>query len=333
MARRFSLAERFTRRMRRWAIARHASGQRIELTQRVIYIFPTWAGFAYLGVNLLILLLAINYQNNLAYAVCFMLGAVFLVSILHTYATLSGVVVETGRCEPVFVGEDIGFSYQLKAADRQVNQITLAIHDADLRSVAIAAGSSAILTLFRPALRRGWEEAGALYIETRYPLGLIRAWSWASLQNKCLVYPKPVQAKLPPPLSPAAAEGGRPIGSRLSGTDAFQGLDDYQTGDSLSRIAWKKLASGQGLKVRSYTTEQGQEFWLDASVWPGSREVKISEMTWQALQYHAQNQTYGLRLSGADLAPAKGRGHLDAVLKQLALSPGSASQSGNGGQV
>ncbi len=324
MAVRFSLAERLARRMRRWAISRHPSGHHIELTQRVIYIFPTRAGFAFLGVNLLILMLAINYQNNLAYAVCFMLGAVFLVSILHTYASLSGVSIETAHCDPVFVGEDIGFRYQLKAADRQVNQLTLAIHDADLRSVAIAAGGSASLTLFRSAVQRGWDDAGALYVESRYPLGLFRAWSWASLENRCLVYPKPLQAKLPPPLSPAAAEGGRPVGSRLSGTDSFQGLEDYQPGDSLTRVAWKKLASGQGLKVRSYTAEQGQEFWLDASVWPGSREVKLSEMTWQALQYHGQGQTYGLRLGGAEVQPASGRQHLDAVLRQLALSPGAA---------
>ncbi|MBN3564260.1 DUF58 domain-containing protein [Aliamphritea spongicola] len=330
MLARFSLAERLARRMRRWAISRHPSGHHIELTQRVIYIFPTRAGFAYLGVNLLILLLAINYQNNLAYAVCFMLGAVFLVSILHTYACLSGVVIETGRCDPVFVGEDIGFTYQLQAADRRVNQITLAIHDADLRSVAIEAGETVRLTLFRQAQQRGWDEAGALYVESRYPLGLFRAWSWASLQNRCLVYPKPLQAKLPPPLSPAAAEGGRPVGSRLSGTDAFQGLDDYQPGDSMSRIAWKKLASGQGLKVRSYTAEQGQEFWLDASVWPGSQEVKLSEMTWQALQYHAQDQTYGVRLGGTEISPDRGRSHLDTVLKQLALSPGAAGTSGSG---
>ena len=316
-----------SRRIRRWAIQRQTGSHQVTLNQRVIYIFPSYAGLAYLGVNLLILLLAINYQNNLAYAVCFMLGAVFLVSILHTYATLSGVTIEALSCEPVFAGEDIGFAFQIRAADRQVSQICLALPGTDQRCIALTANSSDKLTLYRTATRRGWESSGALYIETRYPLGLIRAWSWASLQQKCLVYPKPLQALLPPPLSPAAAEGGRPVGSRLLGTDRFQGLDDYQPGDALTRVAWKKLASGQGLKVRDYTAEQGQEFWLDASVWPGAQEVKLSEMTWQALQYHAQGQTYGLRIGAAELAPDSGRVHLHRVLTQLALSPGAQQAS------
>ena len=45
---------------------------------------------------------AINYQNSLVYGVAFMLGSLFLVTILYTFRNLSGLTIE-------WVGAGVGF--------------------------------------------------------------------------------------------------------------------------------------------------------------------------------------------------------------------------------
>lgn len=74
-----------------------------------VYIFMTRFGFIY-GVNMLVMLIgAINYSNSLAYALTFLLGALFLVSMLHTYSSLRGLVITSVAAEAVFAGQQAVF--------------------------------------------------------------------------------------------------------------------------------------------------------------------------------------------------------------------------------
>ncbi|AWM81307.1 hypothetical protein DKL61_13680 [Gammaproteobacteria bacterium ESL0073] len=63
--------------MNDWASKRMPRGKAIELNSRQVFVVPTKAGFAFIALLLIILLVGINYQNNLAYGLCFMLGALF----------------------------------------------------------------------------------------------------------------------------------------------------------------------------------------------------------------------------------------------------------------
>ena len=62
----------------------------------------------------------------------------------------------------------------------------------------VPAGSVAEAVLGVPAARRGWLDLGRVMLETRYPLGLFRAWSYLELEARALVYPRPERAALPP---------------------------------------------------------------------------------------------------------------------------------------
>lgn len=62
------------------------------------------------------LLVGINYQNSLAYGLTFLLMAVFVVTILHTYRNLAGLVLKAGGGAAVFVGEQACFRVRPKAA-------------------------------------------------------------------------------------------------------------------------------------------------------------------------------------------------------------------------
>ena len=61
-----------------------------RLTQRNIYILPSRAGAAFIGVILLMLLASVNFGLSLGYALTFLLGSLGLVGMMHTFRNLSG---------------------------------------------------------------------------------------------------------------------------------------------------------------------------------------------------------------------------------------------------
>ena len=69
----------------RWLDRRIPPSAQITLNQRNVFIFPTQTGFVFGGLFVLLILGAINYQASLVYGVAFLLGSMFLVTILYTF--------------------------------------------------------------------------------------------------------------------------------------------------------------------------------------------------------------------------------------------------------
>jgi hypothetical protein len=83
----------------------------VTLDQRRIFIFPSRTGF-FFGLSLLVMLVAaINYQNNMAYALTFLLANLFVVAVLHSYANLSGLTITAVGAEDGFPGQRDGVSF------------------------------------------------------------------------------------------------------------------------------------------------------------------------------------------------------------------------------
>jgi hypothetical protein len=80
-------------RFRGWIDQRIPPAREVTLDQRRIFIFPSRVGFFFGGCLLVMLLAAINFENNLSYALTFWLATLFIVAILHTYANLSGLTI------------------------------------------------------------------------------------------------------------------------------------------------------------------------------------------------------------------------------------------------
>ena len=77
-------------RFQQWLRERIPPTSHITLSQKNIFIFPTRTGFVFAGLLVLLILGAINYQASLVYAMAFLLGSLFLVTILYTFRNLSG---------------------------------------------------------------------------------------------------------------------------------------------------------------------------------------------------------------------------------------------------
>ena len=111
-----------------------------------------------------------------------------------------------------------------------------------------------------PAPLRGRLPAPRMTIETRYPFGLWRAWSYLTPALIATVYPAPEPDA--PPLPLTGAGGGDTVGVASSGDD-FAGVRPYQPGDAYKMIAWKLAARSDELSVKQFEPPRGGELMLD----------------------------------------------------------------------
>lgn len=61
----------FSKQFEKWVDKRMLVGREISLNSKRVYVLPTKAGLAFMLLLFIILLVGINYQNNLAYGLCF----------------------------------------------------------------------------------------------------------------------------------------------------------------------------------------------------------------------------------------------------------------------
>ena len=292
----------------------------IVLVHRRVYIVPARLGFIF-GVALLVLLLgSINYMLSLGFALTFLLAGMGLAGMVHTARNLARLAVSAGRAEPVFAGESAQFRLHLEGRAAFDRPAILARHVGSGAQLVtdVPAGGGAEVVLAVPAARRGWLPLGRVMLETRFPLGLFRAWSYLEPEARCLVYPKPERAALPPPSAEDEAGGVR---SPTPGNDDFAGLRSYQPADSPRHVAWKAAARSEELLTKQFTGEAAAELWLDWRMLPAGcgLEQRLSLLAGWALSAERRGLRYGLRLPGIEIAPGRGDTHCAAALQALAL--------------
>lgn len=309
----------FQQRWSRWLVKRIPAAASIQLSQRRIFILPTRVGVAFLFALLVMLLAAINYQSSLAYALTFLLGSVFVVTILHTYRNLAGLVLHAGGSGAVFAGEQARVRVRLESRGRAHEAITLGWPPADTLQQDVASGGATECELSLPTARRGWLRPGRLRVESRFPLGLLVAWSLVDLDQAVLVYPRPMDGELP--LAPGGSNEDQESGclSQGQGSDDFQGLRTYQPGDSRKRLHWKAYSRGQGLLVKDFAAQSGSELLLDFDVLSGDLESRLSLLCHWVLVLSERQQPFALQLPGSLFSADIGERHREQCLRALAL--------------
>lgn len=301
----------------RWLDRRIPPAASVRLAQRSIFIVPTVVGVAFLVAITLMLLAAINYQNSLAYAVSFLLGSVFAVSLLHTWRNLAGLRLQAGHVRPVFAGEQAHPWVHLESGGRAHQAVALGWPGQMPELADVPARGACEVELTLPSVRRGWLRPPRLRVESRFPLGLFVAWSWVDLDLAVLVYPKPVADELPPQTASQGVREGADLHAR--GTDDFQGLDPWQPGQSRGRLHWKAYSRGQGLLVKQFADTLGEELCLDYDAMAGEADSRLSRLSHWVLALTEEHVAFALNLPNLRLGPAQGREHADACLRALAL--------------
>ena len=302
---------------RTWLFRPKIESGTVTLNQRRIFIIPTRQGIGFVFVLLIMLLGDINYSLSLGYVLTFLLGTTALMTMVHTFRNMAQLEIRAGRADAVFAGDLAQFVFHMHN-NGKLPRYHLKLHDGNGHSVTFdtLAQQSMEIKLPIPSLQRGWLDSGRLTLYTEFPLGLYHAWSYLHFETRCLVYPKPA-ARQPLPIS--SEQNG--IGEfNVTGDEDFSGLRSYVAGDALPRIAWKTLAREQGLQVKQFNTQQGQELWLDWEQLPAvAVERKLEILTRWVLDAEAQGLQYGLHLPDLELLPGHNETHRTECLRALAL--------------
>ena len=307
----------FRQKFRNWAFRRTVESGTVQLNQRRIYILPTRQFFAFGFVLLLMLLGDINYNLSLGYMLTFLLATGGGLTMLYAFRNMARLEIHAGYVEPVYAGEQARFVFHFNNPGA-LERHALHLHDDDGHETVfdLPAASSTAVELALPATRRGWLDSGRLTLYTRFPLGLFHAWTYLHFDVRALVYPKPATRQ---PLPVAAAPDGSGK-TAVRGDEDFAGLRNYVAGDALPRIAWKALAREQGLQVKQFSAQLGQQLWLDWAQLPDiAPERKLELLTRWVLDADAQGLHYGLRLPDGETLPQHGTAHRAECLRRLAL--------------
>ncbi|HAT31748.1 MAG TPA: hypothetical protein DCW29_13115 [Janthinobacterium sp.] len=296
----------------------------VILNMRRVFIVPTRAGLGYALLLLILFIGAINYSLGLGFALTFFMAACGLVDMYMTARNLALLHLAPGRAPAVFAGQEAVFELFLinrGALDRFAVHIDFIEAGQPRHITDVGAGASAAVQLATASGTRGWRAAPRVRLQTRFPLGLFKAWAYWQPDVKVLVYPRPEEQAPPLPLAGAAGEG-----AGGAGEEHFAGIRAYRTGDSMRHLAWRQIArfdAAQGGQLLSKHFEGGAAGapTLDFAALPRQLdlEVKLARMTRWVLDAERAALPYAFRLGATHLQAALGEAHQDACLRALAL--------------
>ena len=288
----------------------------LELEYRHIFVLPTVFGWGF-GLMLVFMALGgLNFNNNMALMLVFLLGTIAQLTTLIAYRNLSGLKIESVYSEPAFCGETAHFRVFVANGDERQRFAVQAGFKKPQDCKDFKLNSCESFHLKRPTHTRGWLEMPSFRLETRFPLGFFKAWSWIFPQTRCLVYPSP--AKNAPPL-PQTGHGHAGRATRGDG-DQVHGLRKYQPGDSMQRVAWRASARHGELYSLEMEAPREEACELDWDLLRGGDiETRLSILTAWIIAADHKQLSYSLRLPDRQVPSGHGANHRLKCLELLAL--------------
>ena len=312
-----TLKQQFDQRFSRWLTRRVPPSAEHELKNRSIFIFPTAFGFCYLSILILLFVLGTNYQNNVIILLCYLMGSFFITVQMVSYFNFKGLKLKSFSDANGFAGQTIPVDVALSS---QKTRFGLNLQFTEHVASYIDAFNESLQTQVSLAYaERGVKSPGRLKVFSEYAFGLFKVWTWLDFGHQITVYPKPKKliVKQIQTFGVSGEEGTNT--STVQGHDDFHELANYKEGESLSRVAWKQLARGQGKLTKHYVQEVGEAKWLSLDSVPNAPiEDKLSYLCYVILQYQQSDGEFGLQLGDVNIAVGRGKSHCQACLTALA---------------
>lgn len=302
-SRRWTLSERFSRvllsRRRRWLKGVW------QIRQSHIFIFPNRFGL-YAGF-LVLASFAMGYkvQNNFILLAVIFLFLVFMLSLIASVRNLQGLRIEAD-VQPYYFAGDRQYIRLTFRKDQPAFNVTLQTEFGEL-PLDLSTGATAVMVPVG-AHGRGVHPIGGVKLQTLFPFGIARAWSWLHPPGELVVAPQPAEQSPAqyPRGNPAMATAAEQKRQQNDFADELGDLRDYQDSDPPARIDWKRYAATRETMVREHGLDTQGELLLKQPAGPPE----------EALSYLSG----GLRVAERIGAPA--RMTLDGTDYQIYDRPG-----------
>ena len=335
-----------------WLDRRYPNGlRRYVIERKQLYILPTRSGLAF-GLLLFVMLLgAINYSNSMGFFLTFLLCGIAHSAALYGHKNLKQISIQNiinpatstliksvpkGYSASAFAAQNHELIYQLTAPTRRAAitasieaseaQVAVNLHQSVVPAQQpVNTASEADQLTYQAQVQipfipphRGTQVVARIRLETRYPLGLFKVWTWVPLAQKILVYPAPLTTPLP--RQQQAADQSNSATRQTTGAEDFATIREYAPGDPLNHIAWKAFARLQAPIVKQFDNPASQDIWLCwTETTAPETEDKLAELCGWVLLANKQQQRFGLVLPDTQIEPDLSPQHLQRCLQALAL--------------
>lgn len=306
------IAERRLPALTRW---RRPEPLPIVLNRRRIYVVPTRFGLVFALMLFVMLLGALNYNNNAALLLTCVLAAASFLSLFTAFRALDGVELGAVHAVSCFAGEALELNLNFVPTRRVRRALRLKLGDAE-RIFDLTPSDDGHLVLPTPTTQRGRWRLPRLRLGCDFPYGWFWAWSWLHPPLEVIIYPQP-EANGPSLPDTHPDLNARP--QRRHG-DEYATLRDYRVSDPPRLIAWKASARHDKLLVREYEQPVSGEVALEWDALPGlDIEARIARLTRWVCEAEVRQRRYSLQLPQGKLGPGLGPAHRHACLSALAL--------------
>lgn len=298
-----------------WARPRTPEALPATIIRQRVYVLPTPFG-GFIGALLATMLLgALNYNNNPALMLGFLLAAAVHNSFVRAHLNVSGLQLLAVQAEPVAAGNVMHLHCLMQGDGRRDRPALLLDCEEGTTGVSLLGDQAQRVGVEWTPTHRGWQQPPRIRVQTRFPLGLAVAWCYFWPRTQVLVYPR---AEANPPPLPSAAGLGSAHAHRGRG-DELHHLRDYRSGDPMRDVAWKSSARAGQLLVREYEQPIANELCL---AWPDTHglahEARISRLAAWVDRAEQQQRHYRLQLPQQQIAAGRGPAHRHACLRALA---------------
>lgn len=289
---------------------------------------PTRLGAGLLVVVVLLWLVGLNYQANLAYAAAFWLAGFLAVAVLLNLRQLLDMEIDVSVSGEVFAGGEAVLLLTVPGNTRR-RWLWLCSEDDFLRAGKaddklwqpwhIVSDGLAVHRWRIPALMRGYLRVPPLRTAAVAPFGMSMVqcvWHWPS---DAVVFPAPIPHDLPARRDRSGEAGSnRPP---VQGGDDLSYLQAHQEGASLQHVAWKTYAkTGEMLDKRFEMPQPAAAntviSYLDYPAGT-SKDRLAGLLCFRVLEAERSGQPYSLELPQRVIAPQKGQREI--CLTALAL--------------
>ena len=247
---RLTMSERFSRFLAQRR-KRHWTQGAWQIRQSHIFIVPNRFGL-YAGF-LVLASFAMGYkvQNNFILLGVIFLFLVFMLSLIASVRNLQGLVIEADIDPYYYAGERQHIQLRFKKAQPAFN-VTLTGPFGEM-PIDLSNGAASLLVPVA-AQPRGVHKLPALKVQTLFPFGIARAWSWLTPPGELVVAPKPREQSVAhyPRGNPAMARAADEKKQQNNYADELGDLRDYQDSDPPARIDWKRFAATRETMVREH---------------------------------------------------------------------------------
>ncbi len=312
-------------RLEKWRRIRLPAADNITLGQRRIFIFLTKYGLIFQILIWCMFVAGVNYGNNMLLALFFVLAVLFVISLHQTYFQLSGLNCELIDIRPNHVGAQHQVTLRLRQTRATKSHLDLVWrvgpHKTYQRLYVDSNAQS--VSFYLPVLQRGVAPLPNLVISSVFPYGWMRAWSFVYFSMPAYSAPKPLPFKQ---LSSQAAPSGDEMAVASKGSEPveFSHFRDYQAGDPLKRIAWKRLAQGGKVASKVYVADNQHHnpHILDyKTLLAYDIETIYAKLCGAVCQLALEHQPFALILPHSTLELGSGNAHYQEALKLLASAP------------